>query len=127
MKKNVKKELKKQIKKHITGITLFFAVLFLIIGAVIGFVAYMVLNEEASTKIELNGAEVVNLNIGDEYTDLGATFIIDGVDYKAEVVVEGSVDTNKEGIYVVTYTLKNNAVDIVLKRLVNVGGVSYGE
>ena len=76
--------------------------------------------------IELNGDEVINLNVGDEYDDLGATFIIDGVDYKNEVVITGDVDTSKEGIYVVTYTLKNNKADIVLKRLVNVGGVSDG-
>ena len=87
---------------------------------------YLVLNQGASTTIELNGDEVINLNVGDEYDDLGATFIIDGVDYKNEVVITGDVDTSKEGIYVVTYTLKNNKADIVLKRLVNVGGVSDG-
>lgn len=127
MKKDIKKQVKKEIKKHITGITLFFAVLFLVVGAVIGFVGYSVLNKETSTTIELKGDEVINLSVGEKYKELGATFIIDGVDYESEVIIDEDVDTSKEGIYVVTYTLKNAKVDIILKRIVNVGGVSDGE
>ena len=126
--KKIKKNIKKEIKKHLTGITLFFAVLFLVIGAVLGFVGYSLLNSGSDeTLIELNGDEVINLEVGSKYKELGATFIIDGVDYENDVVIEGTVNTNKEGIYSVTYTLNNDCYQVVLKRIVNVGGVSNGE
>ena len=79
-----------------------------------------------NTTIELNGSEVVSVNVGDTYQELGATFIIDGVDYKDDVIVEGSVKTDKAGTYVITYKLENELYNIVLKRIVTVGGVSNG-
>ena len=95
---------------------------------VVGFLGYTIVNKDKddSTKIELNGDEVINLSVNENYEELGATFIINGVDYKNEVVVSGEVDTKVEGTYVVTYTLSNESVNIVLKRLVNVGGDSNG-
>ena len=124
----MKNKIKKELKKHITGVTLFFAVLFLVLGVVVGFLGYNIVNKDKdySTKIELNGDEVINLSVNENYEELGATFIINGVDYKNEVVVSGEVDTQVEGTYVVTYTLSNESVNIVLKRLVNVGGDSNG-
>ena len=128
MDKKVQKKVKKQIKKHLTGVTLFFAVLFLVIGVVVGYVINGVLNsgKTNNTTIELNGSEVVSVNVGDTYQELGATFIIDGVDYKDDVIVEGSVKTDKVGTYVITYKLENELYNIVLKRIVTVGGVSNG-
>lgn len=122
----MKKKIKKELKKHITGVTLFFAIFFLIVGVVVGYVAYTLVNndKDTTTKIELIGEEVVVLEVGEEYEELGATFIINGTDYASEIKVENNVDTDEEGVYTVTYTLSNTSYNIVLKRLVTVGGDS---
>ncbi|WP_412559658.1 immunoglobulin-like domain-containing protein [Winogradskyella sp. MIT101101] len=74
--------------------------------------------------ITLNGASTLNLELGDTYSELGATAIdnIDG-DITGNIVVGGdTVDTNTVGSYVVTYnvsdTAGNNAVEVT--RTVNV-------
>ena len=122
------KKVKKELKKQLTGVSLFFAVLFLVIGAAIGFVVYGVLNSgDKTTKIELVGDSVVVVELDSSYEDEGATFIIKGVDYKDDVVVDNKVDTTKEGTYLVTYKLNNDLYNIELQRIVNVGGASNGE
>lgn len=74
--------------------------------------------------ITLNGSSPVNLELGDTYTELGATAIdnVDG-DITGNIVVGGdTVDTNVVGSYVVTYnvsdTAGNDAVEVT--RTVNV-------
>ncbi|MBO6881892.1 immunoglobulin-like domain-containing protein, partial [Winogradskyella sp.] len=74
--------------------------------------------------ITLNGASTIDLELGDTYSELGATAIdnIDG-DITGNIVVGGdTVDTNTVGSYVVTYnvsdTAGNNAVEVT--RTVNV-------
>lgn len=125
----MKKKVQKELKKHLTGVTLFFAVLFLIIGVVGGFIGYSVVNrsKDDTTKIELNGDEVIELELGEKYKELGATFIINGIDYENDVEIINDVNTERSGIYVVTYTLKNELYNISLKRVVCVGGESNGE
>jgi len=74
--------------------------------------------------ITLNGAAIINLSLGDTYTELGATATdnVDG-DLTSSIVVGGdTVDTNQVGTYVVTYNVSdmagNAAVEVT--RTVNV-------
>ncbi len=71
--------------------------------------------------VTLNGDAVINLNVGDTYTEQGAT-ATDDVDGSVSVVVTGTVDTNIAGIYVVHYNADdvagNHAVEVT--RTVNV-------
>jgi hypothetical protein len=128
MSKKVRKKVNKILKKQLTGVSLFFAVLFLIIGIVIGFYLYNINNKEGFSKIELNGNGIVNLKVGDKYNEEGFTMVIDNYDYADMVLVNGSVDTSKEGVYVITYTLNEDGHNIILTRVVNVvGGEADGK
>ena len=128
MSKKVRKKVNKILKKQLTGVSLFFAVLFLIIGIVIGFYLYNINNKEGFSKIELNGNGIVNLKVGDNYNEEGFTMVIDDYDYTRKVLVNGSVDTSKEGVYVITYTLNEDGHNIILTRIVNVmGGEADGK
>ena len=128
MSKKVRKKVNKILKKQLTGVSLFFAVLFLIIGIVIGFYLYNINNKEGFSKIELNGNGIVNLKVGDNYNEEGFTMVIDDYDYADMVLVNGSVDTSKEGVYVITYTLNEDGHNIILTRIVNVmGGEADGK
>ena len=128
MSKKVRKKVNKILKKQLTGVSLFFAVLFLIIGIVIGFYLYNINNKEGVSKIELNGNGIVNLKVGDNYNEEGFTMVIDDYDYADKVLVNGSVDTSKEGVYVITYTLNEDGHNIILTRVVNVvGGEADGK
>ena len=128
MSKKVRKKVHKILKKQLTGVSLFFAVLFLIMGIVIGFYLYNINNKEGFSKIELNGNGIVNLKVGDNYNEEGFTMVIDDYDYADMVLVNGSVDTSKEGVYVITYTLNEDGHNIILTRVVNVmGGEADGK
>ena len=128
MSKKVRKKVNKILKKQLTGVSLFFAVLFLIVGIVIGFYLYNINNKEGFSKIELNGNGIVNLKVGDNYNEEGFTMVIDDYDYADMVLVNGSVDTSKEGVYVITYTLNEDGHNIILTRVVNVvGGEADGK
>ena len=124
----MKKKVKKYLKKHLKGTTLIFGIIFLIVGLVAGFLVYNLTNKEGFTKIELNGENVVNLNLGEVYNEEGVTFVIDDVDYNGDVVISNKVDTSVAGTYVITYTLNKDGHNIVLTRVINVvGGVSDGK
>ena len=128
MSKKVRKKVNKILKKQLTGVSLFFAVLCLIIGIVIGFYLYNINNKEGFSKIELNGNGIVNLKVGDYYNEEGFTMVIVDYDYADMVLVNGSVDTSKEGVYVITYTLNEDGHNIILTRVVNVmGGEADGK
>ncbi|MEO1096473.1 MAG: immunoglobulin-like domain-containing protein [Bacteroidota bacterium] len=80
--------------------------------------------DETPPVITLVGPATIDLNVGDMYTEEGATATdnIDG-DISADIVVGGDVvDTNTDGTYVVTYNVSDaagNAADEVT-RTVNV-------
>lgn len=126
----MEKEVKKVLKKHITGVSLFFALVFLVVGMIGGYVLYNITAEDevGETKIELLGNEVININLGETYTEPGYTFIINGEDYSESVHKDGVVDSSKVGTYLINYYLKNGNFNITLTRVVNVlGGESNGE
>lgn len=61
--------------------------------------------------ITLNGAAVINLELGDTYTEQGATATdnVDG-DISANIVIGGdTVDTNTSGTYTVTYNVSDSS------------------
>ena len=124
------KSIEKQLKKHLKGATLFFAILFLVIGCAIGYFAYNILNnnQDKETKIELIGEDTLKINLGDEYKELGCKFIIDDVDYTELVKIEGKVNENKAGVYIITYSLNEGNYNVELSRVVYVlGGEANGE
>jgi len=70
-----------------------------------------VVQDTTTPVITLNGASTINLNLGDTYTEQGATATdnIDG-DITANIVVGGAtVDTNVAGTYIVTYNVSDTA------------------
>ena len=60
-------------------------------------------------KFVLNGSERTTVMLGKNYTEKGASYT-DGCGNKLDgnIKISGSVDTNKEGEYVITYTLNND-------------------
>ncbi len=75
--------------------------------------------------ITLNGASTINLELGDSYSDQGATASdnVDG-DLTSSIVVGGdTVDTNAVGTYVITYNVSdaagNDATEVIRTVTVN--------
>ncbi|MCC1485682.1 DUF5011 domain-containing protein, partial [Winogradskyella immobilis] len=72
--------------------------------------------------ITLNGSSVIDLNVGDTYTELGATATdnIDG-DLTGNINITGTVDTSIAGVYTVTYSVSDVAGNSAsVDRTVNV-------
>ena len=70
--------------------------------------------QEADTTppvITLNGDVNLTLNVGDKYTELGAT-ATDDKDGNVNVDINGTVDTSKTGTYTIIYTAKDMAGNI---------------
>ena len=76
--------------------------------------------DKPSDKIELNGRANVTVELGKTYNEQGA-YVTDGCGQRidSEVNISGNVDTNKEGKYTITYTLKDNE-NIKATRVVSV-------
>jgi len=74
--------------------------------------------------ITLTGDATINLNIGDTYTELGATVMDDKDDFVA-VSITGVPDTSANGIYAIHYnavdTDGNNAIELTRKIIVGTG------
>ncbi|MCX6753790.1 MAG: DUF5011 domain-containing protein [Candidatus Nomurabacteria bacterium] len=70
--------------------------------------------------ITLNGESSVNIELNTTYVDAGAT-ATDDIDGVVEVVTTGIVDNTKVGIYTLTYTATDKALNIsTLTRIVEV-------
>jgi hypothetical protein len=59
-------------------------------------------DEGVGPELTLTGASTINLNVGDNYTELGAT-ANDAVEGTVTATPSGAVDTNSPGTYTVTY------------------------
>jgi len=80
--------------------------------------------------ITLIGSSSVSLNVGETYTELGATATdnVDG-DITANIIIGGDVvDTNSTGTYVVTYNVSDAAGNVAVEvtRTITVSEVSTG-
>jgi len=83
-------------------------------------VVAVVIVDTVKPVITLNGADV-NLNVGDTYTDAGATASddVDG-DITASIVTTNTVDTTKAGTYTISYAVSDaatNAADTVTRTV----------
>lgn len=72
--------------------------------------------------ITLNGNDVINLNVGDTYTELKATAKdLDNNDLTNKITISGTVNTSVIGSYVITYSVTDDHGNTMTKdRLVNV-------
>ena len=75
--------------------------------------------------ITLNGADVIDLNIGETFTDPGAT-ATDNVDLSVAVTTTGTVNTNFASSYIVSYDATDAAGNIAatVTRTVNVSSIA---
>ncbi len=71
--------------------------------------------------ITLNGASSIDITVGGTYTEAGAT-TTDNVDTSVAVVISGTVDTETEGTYEITYNTTDTAGNVAtpVTRTVNV-------
>ena len=77
-------------------------------------------NNNVTIDFKLNGNSEITLDLGSNYVDPGYSAIgSDGIDYSDKVIISGSVNTNIEGKYIITYTL-NNPPSKSLTRVVTV-------
>ena len=65
--------------------------------------------DKTAPTIKLKGSSTITLNIGDTYTEQGATATddVDG-DLTSKIEITGTVDTSKAGTYTLTYTVKDS-------------------
>ena len=80
--------------------------------------------DHTGPSIKLVGDSIMNINIGDTYTEPGVSSVRDKVDGNLDVkdvVVKGNVNTEKLGTYIVTYTAFDHLNNkTVAKREINV-------
>ncbi len=66
--------------------------------------------------ITLNGEAHITINVGETYTELGATAKDDkDGDISSKIAISGSVNTSKAGKYTITYSVKNSRGKTVTK------------
>ena len=74
------------------------------------------INNDSEPVITLNGESHITLNVGDTYTEQGATAKDDkDGDISSKISITGSVNTSRAGKYTVTYSVKNSSGKIVTK------------
>ena len=71
-------------------------------------VSAVIVPDTTKPVITLNGDASLSLNVGDTYTEAGAT-ATDNVDDTVTVTTTGSVDTSTAGTYTITYTATDSA------------------
>ena len=75
-----------------------------------GYLFTVAVNDTTAPVITLKGSASIRLNVGDVFTDPGAT-ATDNKDgnLTADIVIAGSVDTSKVGVYTLTYKVTDAA------------------
>lgn len=85
----------------------------------------VVVSSELSINFNLKGAEVINLNLNDNYLEYGYSADgSDGKSYNNYVKMSGEVNTKKEGTYKIIYELNYEKINKKLERVVNVKSAS---
>ena len=79
-------------------------------------------NNDSEPTITLNGDSHITLNVGDTYTEQGATAKDDkDGDISNKISISGSVNTSKAGKYTITYSVKNsNGKTVTKTRIITV-------
>ena len=79
-------------------------------------------HDTAAPSIQLNGSSEMNLRVGDSFEDPGAQASDNAEgDISGKILVSGSVDTEKEGVYTLIYTVSDRAGNTAeIKRTVTV-------
>ena len=73
-------------------------------------------NNDSEPVITLNGESHITLNVGDTYSEQGATAKDDkDGDISSKISISGSVNTSKAGKYTITYSVKNSNGKTVTK------------
>ena len=72
--------------------------------------------------IDLNGEDVITINVGDDYVERGATVLVGGKDMTKDLIIDTSqVDVNTPGTYYVTYKYivdnENNLYEFVTREV----------
>ena len=75
----------------------------------------------------LSGDNVIELDIGEEYIELGFTASIADVDFSSSVSVSGTVDNTISGVYRVEYTLVSDGVSYKLLRFIIINDNEIGD
>lgn len=84
--------------------------------------------------IKLNGSSTITINVGDSFTDPGATATDDrDGELTDKITTAGSVNTSKAGTYKITYTVEDSAGNkatvtrtVIVKGNNNTGGNTGG-
>ena len=120
MSRKKSKQIKKIVKK-LDKTTIIILCLFLILGLAVGVgTSYFVMRNDV---FAINGETEIVLNVGDEYVEGGAKAIAFGKDISSFVQIDGQVDTENEGEYILKYTVDNFRFrNYVLYKLVKVVG-----
>ena len=120
MSRKKSKQIKKIVKK-LDKTTIIILCLFLILGLAVGVgTSYFVMRNDV---FAINGETEIVLNVGDEYVEGGAKAIAFGKDISSFVQIDGQVDTENEGEYILKYTVDNFRFrNYVLYKIVKVVG-----
>ena len=88
--------------------TAIFFALFILLGG--GYLLFneIVLDHITKPEIRLNGEAVETISVFSEFVDPGVSVTVRGEEPKNDVIVEGIVDTQVVGEYIIVYRIKNN-------------------
>jgi len=75
-------------------------------------------------EFSLIGNEIIELELDEEYSELGFLVTVDDVDLSASVLVEGTVDTSVAGVYQLEYTFQYNKQSYELLRFIIVNDIT---
>ena len=92
-------------KSKRSSIILSLICIFILIGGVCGYFVSRKLTE--NDKFEIIGEKIIEVNIGESYTDEGAIAISFGKDVSDKIKTESNVDYTTEGVYYIKYSVDN--------------------
>ena len=96
-------------------------IILLLIAAGVSVGAYFYVKSGATTlTINLNGEETVDLNLNDEYVDLGAAATYGKKDITNLITTSNDLDVSKVGTYTYTYTIEYKKKTNIATRTINV-------
>ena len=109
------------IKKNRYKLALGFIVMIFILCLSFGLSSTFALDTSLVT-IDLNGEDVITINVGDDYVERGATVLVGGKDMTKDLIIDTSqVDVNTPGTYYVTYKYivdnENNLYEFVTREV----------